>query len=356
MRSDPESIGTGSATKGVGEGTKARRHEGTKGEGRSHEGMGIRLTSERSSASLVWKDVAHACGDNTRRSAIEPLPFVALFPFVPSCLRAFVPLFPLIAILSFAGPVRATPLTPENLIAEAVREYGDAMGATDRDLKLEQFRRARRLFHQVIKMAEVDNASLYVNLGNAALQCEDLGEAVLAFRRALLIEPGDERARQNLDYARRLLPEWVPRPPSQSLLDTFFFWHRTMPRSALALVAAVCFAVAALLAALAIRWKKAWARNVALVPLAVWVALIGLSLWGDWSRTADEAVVTAPRLVARAADSPGAPARFAEPLPAGTEVRILEKRDAWFRVRLFNNRDGWVRASGVTTLRRPDSS
>lgn len=247
-------------------------------------------------------------------------------------------------------------MTPENLIAEAVREYSDGMDATERDLKLEHFRRARRLFHQATEMAGVHNAGLYMNLGNAALQCEALGEAVLAFRRALLIEPGDEGARQNLDYARQLLPDWIPRPPSQTLLDTFFFWHRTMSRSTRALVAAVCFAAAALLAAVAIRWKKAWGRNAALVPLAAWLALVGLSLWDRWSRTADEAVVTAPQLVARAADSPGAPARFAEPLPAGTEVRILEQRDTWLRVRLFNNRDGWVRASGVTTLRRTDPS
>ena len=59
-----------------------------------------------------------------------------------------------------------------------------------------------------------------------------------------------------------------------------------------------------------------------------------------------------PELVARAAASDGAPARFAEPLPADAEGEIVGERDQWMRIRLADGRDAWVRASGLTRMVR----
>ena len=40
-----------------------------------------------------------------------------------------------------------------------------------------------------------------------------------------------------------------------------------------------------------------------------------------------------------------------ESLPAGTEVRIVERRSPWLRVRLANGRDVWVPASSASPLK-----
>jgi SH3-like domain-containing protein len=63
-----------------------------------------------------------------------------------------------------------------------------------------------------------------------------------------------------------------------------------------------------------------------------------------------DAVVVAREVVARSADSIHAPARFARPLPTGTEVEILESRDEWLRIALANGREAWVRASSVAIV------
>ena len=244
----------------------------------------------------------------------------------------------------------------QSMLEEAVREYTAALGASEHDLRTERFQRARRLFSQVIDDQHIENAQLFVNLGNAALQCEQLGQAILAYRRALAIEPGHAQARQNLDYARERLPNWVPRPQGQTLLDTFFFWHQTLSRSGRSFVAALCFAVAASLLAIAIRWQKAWARNTAVIPALLWFVLMGLSIWGGWKGTGDQVVITVPEVVARAADSAGAPPRFAQPLPGGTEARVLERRSDWVQIRLSNGRDAWVRASSVSAVQVPAAS
>ena len=49
----------------------------------------------------------------------------------------------------------------------------------------------------------------------------------------------------------------------------------------------------------------------------------------------------------RSADSAGAVPAFDQPLPAGTELTIVETRDAWVRVRLADGTAGWVSASVV---------
>ena len=90
------------------------------------------------------------------------------------------------------------------------------------------------------------NADLYANAGTAALQAERLGPAVLAFRRALALDPDHTTSQRNLAHARTLLPAWVPKVGSDSVFDTFFFWHRSLSTFERSAAAAVCFLLAAL--------------------------------------------------------------------------------------------------------------
>jgi tetratricopeptide (TPR) repeat protein len=253
-----------------------------------------------------------------------------------------------VAALALAAPTAAQEPT-RVLLEEAIASYTRGLNTEERDQRLEEFRRAERLFARVVESG-VHNADLYTNMGNAALQAERMGSAVLAYRRALLLDPGRSRALQNLDHARALLPEWVPRPEAGGLLDTFFFWHHTLPRAERALAAASCFAAMALLLAAAIRFRQTALRHAALLPGLLWVALFASVLLDPAAQASSEAVVTADEVVARAADSALAPMTFPQPLPGGVEVRILERRSPWLRVRLANGRDAWVRESSVTPV------
>lgn len=261
-------------------------------------------------------------------------------------LRAFAALLCVHGALP-AGPARAAE--PEALVAQAVAAYGEAMDTEDRDARLAAFHRAEQLFTQVAQTG-VENADLYTNLGNASLQAERLGPAVLAYRRALRLDPDQPRALQNLQHARSLLPGWVPTPHGAGLLDTFFFWHRTLPLATRKGAAALCFALAALLVAASLRLGQGALRNAALVPALAWAALLA-SVWLDPAEgRRDEAVIVAEETVARSADSPLAPAAFPDPLPGGAEVTILEERPPWARVRLANGRDAWVMGSSVARV------
>jgi tetratricopeptide (TPR) repeat protein len=242
--------------------------------------------------------------------------------------------------------------TPETRAQEAVDTYTRALETQDRDERLAAFRQARRLFADVAT-AGSHSPELYTNLGNAALLSEDLGQAVLAYRRALLLDPNHPRALQNLDHARSLLPSWVPRPDPPGLLDSFFFWHHTLPASARGLLAASCFAAASLLVAASIRWDQSSLRTAALLPTLVWIGLAGSVAIDAVRSDSRAAVLTASEAVARSADSALSPAAFPEPLPGGTEVEITESRAPWLRIRLANGRGAWLPESSVTPVAPP---
>jgi len=249
------------------------------------------------------------------------------------------------------GSASGSAQTPDaEALEEAIASYRAALDTSERDARLEGFRSAERSFARVAA-GGASNPELYTNLGNAALQAEHLGAAVLAYRRALAIDPDHPRAVQNLEYVRTLLPDWVPKPEPGGLLDSFFFWHKTLARSDRALGAAIGFAIAALLLAAALRFRQPALRTAAILPALVWAALIAsVSLGGA---RLDEAVVIADETVARAADSALAPSALPAPLPGGVEVRILERRSPWIRIRLANGRDAWVAESAVTTVAEP---
>lgn len=254
-----------------------------------------------------------------------------------------------------APPGAAAAASSQKLLEEAVSQYRAALEVADRDQRLAQFRRAELLFARLAEgetegAAGIRNADLYVNLGNAALGAERLGPAIVAYRRALLLDPDHHRAQQNLAHARTLLPAWVPQPQAGGMLDTFFAWSGRLSTGELQLLAAGAFLLAALLLAGSILWRQTTLRHLALIPAAAWLLLLALLPASGGSPNA--AVVVVPEVVARAADSAHAPPRLPQPLPSGAEVEIVERRDSWLRVRLADNRDAWLPQSAVELVGR----
>ena len=156
--------------------------------------------------------------------------------------------------------------TSGEMLEEAIREYQAALDCPTRDARLERFQRAELLFAGVIEAASNRDGrstpagcspELLVNAGNAALGAEHLGPAVLAYRRALSLDPDHRRARQNLHHARSLLPDWVPRPEEGGWLDTFFAWNTRMSSAERRSLAALMFVAAAGLFAASLRWRRA---------------------------------------------------------------------------------------------------
>jgi hypothetical protein len=225
--------------------------------------------------------------------------------------------------------------------------YQGALAEPAREARTAGFARAEAEFRALV-VAHPDRPELLTDWGNAALGAYDLGWAALAYRRALRLDSSLARARRNLHWVRERGPSWLPRPASQPVSESLFFWHHVLSVPERHLLGAGGFALAMLLAApwLAGRRRRQM-RAVAAVFALVFAAMLGSVALERDDRT--DAVLVADGVTMRAADSAGAPAALTSLLPAGAELQILEIRDRWARVAVPGGTSGWVPAA---TLQR----
>ena len=256
-----------------------------------------------------------------------------------------------VGFLLAGAPVLAHTDSPSEILDHAIQEYRSALDSNDRAERLQRFRRAEMLFTRLTQADSPGrNAELYTNLGNAALQAERIGHAIVAYRRALTLDPDHRRARQNLEHARRLLPSWLPHPEERGLWGTFLGWSDALSGTERGTLAAVMYLIGIAFLAQSIRGRKTLFRNLAVLPLTVWLVLVGTLVFNRTDSHPTEAVITVPETIARAADSNRAPVRFRQPLPAGAEVRMLESREQWSHIQLADGRDAWIQSSGLESV------
>ena len=265
------------------------------------------------------------------------------------------PLLALAVLMVLVPDARAADVEREHMLERALDAYKEALDTPSGDLRRERFRSAERLFAGVARTG-VENPDLYTNLGNAALQGERLGAAILAYRRALWLDPDHARAARTSRTLGPCFPSGCLVREPDRYSTRFFFWHRTQSRAERSMLAALLFFAAALLLAASILRRSAPLRNLAMLPALGWCAVVASLLLDPASSATREAVVTSPEVVARPPDSVHSPRRFSQPLPAGTELRVLEERDGWIRVGLANGREGWISSSSVGKVRSEPSS
>ena len=248
--------------------------------------------------------------------------------------------------------VNLTSIVAEPLqekVQQAIEIYAEAQSSTDREERMEKFRQAQRLFSYVSDKG-VNTPALYTNIGTSALQAENLGNAVLSFRRALLLDPDYPKALKNLKQARKLLPNWVPKPSDENILDSFFTWNKSISTSERTGLAAIFFFVSSIGFSISIYWRIGAVRNLSFLPLFIWIVLITSHVIEINSSDGKEAVVTVNDTIARVSDSINSPQSFSQPLPAGIEVVVLEERGDWARVILSNRREAWLSIRSLTFL------
>jgi tetratricopeptide (TPR) repeat protein len=227
---------------------------------------------------------------------------------------------------------------------QAREAYEQAMTLTDPSARKAAFSRAAAGLARVAADDHV-HPELLADWGNAALGAGDIATATLAYRRALAIDGRNVRARKNLAWLRSRQPDSL-RPAGDSAADALFFFHQ-WPHARRLFVGACAFALAVLLVVPWTGRRRKALTGLAILPLLVWLAMTASVLLED--RHTDDAVLV-DAVVLRAADSAGAPAATAQPLPRGTEVTIVERRDAWTRVRVASGTAGWVQSGSIVRV------
>ena len=255
--------------------------------------------------------------------------------------------------ITFAIHLPGNATANEAQIKSAIETYAAAMEETDLVKRRQQFAKAEQLFRQAVEGTDeyppMKNPDLLINLGNSAIQCEHLGTAIAAYRQALVLEPMNSKASQNLAYARSILPEWIQLEVNTGLADSLFFWKDAFSMQSISLAAAICFAISVLFFVLGVIRRQNLLRNLAVLPLLLWLVLLSAFFSTSFGQPNTNLVITSDTNL-YSADSENSPVRVSRPLPSGAEATILQERGRWFEIQIPGNVSGWILKSKAVNI------
>jgi tetratricopeptide (TPR) repeat protein len=232
-----------------------------------------------------------------------------------------------------------------NHLAQAEQFFRRAMelDRSDPDAAKAYYRDAILQYEAIVKNGGVQNGKLYYDIGNAYFRLGDLGRAILNYKRAELFMQNDRNLRQNLDYARNRRADRIELRQKEKVLKTLFFIHYDIPSRVKLVVFAIAFGALWISAGVRLLLKAGWLKIViAVAAVASAVFLASLIVDATSLERAPEGVIVAEETVGRMGDADTYQASFKEPLHAGAEFRLLEKRPGWWRIELENGDSTWI--------------
>ena len=260
--------------------------------------------------------------------------------------RSVIILFVCIVLSGFSAVTKAE-LSKEQLYIlfnqanEAFRQANSSQNTAQAD---ELYEKAILSYEKIINEGKIENARLYYNLGNAYLLKENIGKAILNYRRAQKLDSSDANIQKNLDFARSQRIDKITLKARKRIMETLFFWHYDFSLRAKFIITCLSFA-AFCITLTVIVW---FVRTAPLSATAVIIAILMMCFLASVVvETRERArlvcgVITARDVVARQGDGQNYPESFKDPLHAGTEFDVLERRLGWLHIRLSDDSDAWI--------------
>ncbi len=222
----------------------------------------------------------------------------------------------------------------------------------DNEYSRGNYQQAIRDYEELLKQTK--SADLYYNLGNAYYRTDNITRAVLAYERALLLSPGDDDIRFNLQMARsKTIDKITPRS------EMFFVtWYRALVNitsvdgwadiALLSMVLALILALVYLFASRMLFRKIGFFGGVAMLTLFL---LCNIFAWHQHAILTER---TGAIIVSSSATLKATPTQQAKDngvLHEGTRVDIIDDtmRD-WKCVRLADGREGWLQSNKIEKI------
>jgi tetratricopeptide (TPR) repeat protein len=229
------------------------------------------------------------------------------------------------------------------ILVLAIFARADEFDAANQLFDAGKFDEARQHYSALVERGEW-SANLFYNLGNAEYRTGSPGRAMLAYERALVLDPAHSEARGNLKVLRGQANAKIP---ERTWLDMAFGSFSLDAWVLLATISAwgIVFCI---VVPLATRRPLPAALIFAMV-LAVFAMAYGAA--GAWytSQDREAGIIVAKQVDARF--EPADRAGLADVLPAGSRVRVLSERGAWTYCELPGKGRGWVPAASVQRVR-----
>jgi tetratricopeptide (TPR) repeat protein len=268
----------------------------------------------------------------------------------------FFALFLFLAVFD-VEPANSSPLTEAEIAdlfsqAKEMFRQADKHAATDPEKAKGLYLKSAMRFEKIVKDGKIHNGKLYYNIGNAYFRIKDIGRAILNYRRAMQYIPNDPNLRQNLEFAREKRRDRIKEKQKTKIFKTIFFWHYDLPLGTKIIVFVILFATAWIAASARIFFKRSFLTWSTVLSMLLCFLFAGSLLAEAVSYAGTRSgVVIVSEVIARKGNGETYEQSFKEPLHAGTEFNLMEKRGNWYHIELPDSRECWVPRQSVELLR-----
>ena len=212
------------------------------------------------------------------------------------------------------------------------------------------------LYEQAIAQGLKENresADVYYNLGNAYFRDGQLGEAILNYERALLLDPGDSDIRHNLRFARTRTEDRIETAGSLFLTNWVNAIQNMFSSNQWATMGIVFFILFLVCAGIFLFVRLMWAKKTAFYAgLVIFVLMIVSNIFAFNQKDAlinrNTAVVMAGAASVKASPDNNSNELFQ--LHEGTKVKIRSTDGNWYEVEIANGSVGWMPKENVEVI------
>lgn len=251
----------------------------------------------------------------------------------------------LFVVLCFSGFVNAS-------VDTAKSQQGDSSETAAAAYAKGDYQQAAECYTKLLKVGE--SAELYYNLGNCEYRLGNITQSIIAYERALRLNPGDSDTRYNLQFLRgKTIDKVVP-------VDEMFFvtWYHSL-QNLMSIDAWAILAVSAFVLALMLILAYLFGSNILLCKIGFFGALVGLLifvlglLFAYQRKVAlsehNIAIVLTPTLNVKATPAESSSDAFV--IHEGTRLTITDSSmNAWYGVRLDDGKEGWLPKNSVEVI------
>jgi len=216
----------------------------------------------------------------------------------------------------------------------------------------ERYQQAAQLYNGLLQKGV--SPELYYNLGNCYYRMDSMTQAVIAYERALLLSPGDEDIRFNLQMARSKTIDKIT-PETEMFFVT---WYRSLVSlqsvDAWARLALIALVVAIVLALVYLFADRIWLRKVGFFGAVALLLVFILSNVFAWQQKRGLDHRTGAVVIRSAVNVKSTPSKNGTDLfilHEGTRVTITDdSMRGWREIRVADGKQGWLQTEEIEVI------
>lgn len=237
----------------------------------------------------------------------------------------------------------------------ASSQTADALFKEANDLyKVGKYEEALALY-QKIEAQNIISSELFYNIGNCYYKLNNVAETIYSYETALLIDPLNEDARNNLIFAKRLTIDTIEALPKSIFQKFDEQYVKKLSYDNWAILAVIFSALSALLFLLFYFSHRPTKKRLFFTSSAICVLLFIVSISFSYkeynfSISNIDAIIFAEETEIKNAPTFNSENVFT--LHEGTKVKVLDSIDNWKKIKLDDGKIGWIDAEDLKVLKK----